>query len=177
MRKLKNEELGRVSPEDFKSMEKFPIVVILDNIRSMHNVGATFRTSDAFKVAKIYLTGITAIPPHRDIQKAALGATETVAWEYVINPEDAVQKLRDEGFTIIAVEQAEQSIRLDTFVPDQHKKYALVFGNEVFGVTDAVMNLADDALEIPQFGTKHSLNVSVSVGVILWHLAAAFNAH
>ncbi|MDH5609384.1 MAG: RNA methyltransferase [Cyclobacteriaceae bacterium] len=168
MRKLANEELGRLEPEGYRKADKFDLVVVLDNLRSMHNVGAAFRTADAFRIRKLWLTGITACPPHREIHKAALGATETVDWEYEQSPATAVKRLQDEGYTLLAIEQAEGSQLLDRFVPDSQKKYALVFGNEVFGVSDEVMALCDGSLEIPQFGTKHSLNVSVSVGVLVW---------
>ena len=170
MRKLKNEELQRMDPEAFKVSKKMPWVIVLDNIRSMHNVGATFRTADAFRVEKIILTGITAQPPHREIQKSALGATESVTWEYLSEPMLALQQLRSEGYQIICVEQTDQSLVLDTFQPDPDKKYGFFFGNEVFGVTEEVVAHADDCLEIPQFGTKHSLNVSVSVGVVIWDM-------
>ena len=170
MRKLKNEELQRMDPEAFKVSKKMPWVIVLDNIRSMHNVGATFRTADAFRVEKIILTGITAQPPHREIQKSALGATESVAWEYLSEPMLALQKLRSAGYQIICVEQTDQSLALDTFQPDPDKKYGFFFGNEVFGVTDEVVTDADACLEIPQFGTKHSLNISVSVGVVIWDM-------
>jgi tRNA G18 (ribose-2'-O)-methylase SpoU len=170
MRKISNDELNRISIEDFKSSKKAPVVVVLDNIRSMHNVGSAFRTSDAFRVEKIYLTGITATPPHRDIQKAALGATESVSWEYIKKPEDAAIKLKEAGYMVYAVEQTDNSISLEAFQPKEDEKYALIFGNEVFGVSDEAISQCDGSLEIPQFGTKHSLNVSVSVGVVLWDL-------
>lgn len=170
MRKLKNEELDRVSVEEFKETRKFPLVVMLDNVRSMNNVGSAFRTSDAFLVEKIILTGITAQPPHRDIHKTALGATESVSWEYCESNVKAVEQLRSEGYKIFAVEQVENSIMLDDFTPDPSEKYCLVFGNEVMGVDQEVINQADGCLEIPQFGTKHSLNISVSIGVVLWDL-------
>jgi tRNA G18 (ribose-2'-O)-methylase SpoU len=170
MRKLKNEELQRMDPEAFKVSKKIPWVIVLDNIRSMHNVGATFRTADAFRVEKIILTGITAQPPHREIQKSALGATESVTWEYLSAPMLALQQLRSKGYQIICVEQTNQSLALDTFQPDSNKKYGFFFGNEVFGVTDEVVADADTCLEIPQFGTKHSLNISVSVGVVIWDM-------
>jgi tRNA G18 (ribose-2'-O)-methylase SpoU len=134
----------------------------------MHNVGATFRTADAFRIEKIYLTGITAKPPHREINKAALGSTESVDWEYVEHPINAIQELKEKGYQIIAIEQADQSIDLKIFDPRSGEKYALVFGNEVFGVSDEVIKLCDECVEIPQYGTKHSLNVSVSVGVVVW---------
>lgn len=171
MRKLKNEELKRLSPDEFKAAAKTPIVVVLDNIRSMNNIGSAFRTSDAFLIDEIILTGITAQPPHRDIHKTALGATDTVSWRYFSKSEDAIQGLKSEGYTILAIEQAERSEKLHKFAPNPAHKYALVFGNEVMGVSDEVMELVDGCLEIPQLGSKHSLNISVSIGVILWDFA------
>lgn len=170
MRKLKNDELQRFSVEDFKEAEKQPLVLVLDNVRSMNNVGSAFRTSDAFAIEKIYLCGITARPPHRDINKTALGATESVDWVYTENTVELCKQLKAEGFTILAVEQAEGSVSLEEFTPLPKKKYALIFGNEVFGVDDSVVEASDACLEIPQFGTKHSLNISVSIGVVLWHI-------
>jgi len=171
MRKLKNEELGRISSAEYKAADKMPVVVVLDNIRSMNNIGSAFRTSDAFLVEKIILTGITAQPPHREIHKTALGATESVPWIYVEDPAQSTQELQQEGYQVFAVEQAEGSTLLHDFTP-QAGKYALVFGNEVKGVSDEVMQLVDGCLEIPQRGTKHSLNISVSIGVVLWDLSA-----
>jgi tRNA G18 (ribose-2'-O)-methylase SpoU len=167
-RKTPNEELERKSIEEFKSSKKLQVVVLLDNIRSMHNVGAAFRTADAFLVEKIYLTGITARPPHREIHKTALGATESVDWEFHQSTLEAINRLRAEGFKIITVEQAEPSVNLDDFTPDADEKYCLIFGNEVNGVEEEAVQLSDICLEIPQSGTKHSLNVSVSIGVVLW---------
>ena len=167
-RKIKNEELDRLSNEAFKTAVKKPLVVVLDNVRSLNNVGSAFRTADAFLVEKIYLTGITGKPPHREIQKTALGATESVDWEY---EEDVVllcSKLKNEGYKLIAVEQVNDGKELDLFIPDTNDKYALVFGNEVFGVNEEVVQLADSCIEIPQYGTKHSLNISVSLGIVLW---------
>lgn len=172
MRKLKNEELGRLDTEAFQLAEKLPVILILDNIRSMHNVGAAFRTADAFAVEKIYLCGITAQPPHREIHKTALGATDTVAWEYVKDTQALCASLKKQGVKIVPVEQADPSVSLHEFAPDQNQSYALIFGNEVFGVEDKVVENADFCLEIPQFGTKHSLNVSVSMGVVLWDIAS-----
>lgn len=174
MRKLSAEELNRISADEFRLVPKHPLVVVLDNIRSAHNVGAFFRTSDAFLVEKIFLCGITATPPHKEIHKAALGATETVEWEHAEKCEAAIMKLKDLGFIIVVVEQTSKSTPLQDFIVDKDKKYALIFGNEVFGVSDHVIKEADVALEIPQFGTKHSLNVSVSGGVVLWELAKQF---
>ena len=168
MRKLLNEELDRLSVEDFKSTPKKSIIVILDNIRSMHNVGSAFRTSDAFLVEKIYLCGITAQPPHREIQKTALGATESVTWEHAENTLTLITQLREEGWKVAAIEQADESISLEKFEFTSNEKYAFVFGNEVFGVEEEVVKKADFCIEIPQFGTKHSLNISVSMGVVIW---------
>lgn len=168
MRKLKNEELNRLTTDEFKNQPKIPVILILDNIRSMNNVGSAFRTSDAFLVEAIYLTGITAKPPHRDINKTALGATDTVAWQHFSTTQEAVQNARSKGFEIAAVEQANNSVYLNNFMPKSTIKYAFVFGNEAFGVEDEIVKNADICLEIPQYGTKHSLNISVSIGIILW---------
>jgi|SRR6185312_7820018 len=170
MRKLKLAELNRVSVAEFKNGEKFPIVVVLDNVRSMHNIGSIFRTADGFAVEKICLCGITAMPPHREIEKTALGATQSVAWEYYQSPLEAVERLRNDGYIVMAVEQAENSIMLIEFQPLADRKYALVFGNEVNGVSDDVMQRIDGCIEIPQFGTKHSFNIVVSAGIVLWDL-------
>ncbi|MDW3196734.1 MAG: RNA methyltransferase [Cytophagales bacterium] len=168
MRKLKNEELGRLSVEEFKAAKKLNACLVLDNIRSMNNIGSAFRTGDAFRIEKIYLTGISATPPHRDIHKTALGATDSVDWEHVKDTLELIKRLREEGYQIVALEQAENSMTLEAFEPDPDKKYAIVFGNEVFGVDQEVVSQSDICVEIPQFGTKHSLNISVSIGVILW---------
>jgi len=168
MRKLKNSELDRISVEEFKDSDKTPIIIILDNIRSLNNIGSVFRTSDAFLVEKIYLCGITATPPHNDIRKTALGSTESVAWEYVENTLALVEKLKLEGVKVISIEQAENAIMLNYFKPEQNTTYAFVFGNEVKGVQQDVVTASDVVLEIPQFGTKHSLNISVSCGVVVW---------
>lgn len=170
MKKLSMEELERVSVEEFKEMDKSPIVLVLDNVRSLNNVGSAFRTGDAFGVEKIYLCGITGTPPHRDIQKTALGATESVAWEYCLNTMLAMEKLKGDGYQICALEQVDRSVMLNDFLPEKGKKYALVFGNEVFGVEEEVLNACDSVLEIPQLGTKHSLNISVSLGIAVWDL-------
>jgi len=170
MRKLKLAELNRVSVAEFKAGEKFPVVVMLDNVRSMHNIGSIFRTSDGFAVERIYLCGITATPPHREIEKTALGATQSVAWEYCQSPVEALEKLRSNGYLVIAVEQAENSVMLNEFEPVDGKKYVLVFGNEVNGVSDEVMRRIDGCIEIPQFGTKHSFNIVVSAGIVLWDI-------
>ena len=168
MRKLKNEELGRLSAEEFKAVAKNPLVIVLDNIRSMNNVGSAFRTSDAFLVEKICLCGITAKPPHRDINKTALGATETVSWEHYESTVRAVEALKKQGYLIVSIEQAEGSTMLYNFHPAKVEKYAVVFGNEVFGVEHEVVDLSDQVVEIPQFGSKHSLNISVSMGIVIW---------
>ncbi|MGM5468823.1 RNA methyltransferase [Flavobacteriaceae bacterium LMO-SS05] len=168
MRKLKNSELDRLSVEDFKRTKKTPILVVLDNIRSLNNIGSVFRTCDAFLIEKIYLCGITATPPHKDIQKTALGSTKTVAWEYVENILDLVAQFKAEHISVVSIEQAENATMLNNFKPEADSKYALVFGNEVKGVSQSVVNASDFVLEIPQFGTKHSLNISVSVGVVIW---------
>lgn len=169
MRKITNEELMRPSVEEFGRMEKMPVVVVLDNVRSMQNVGAFFRTGDAFAVEKIILCGITATPPARDIHKTALGAEMTVAWSYCEQTAEAVTRLKEEGYRILAVEQVEGAVMLNDFRVAEGVKYALVFGNEVAGVDQAVVDLSDGAIEIPQVGTKHSINVSVSGGVVLWN--------
>jgi tRNA G18 (ribose-2'-O)-methylase SpoU len=168
-RKLLNIELGRVSAQEYKQLPESGIVMVLDNIRSAHNVGSAFRTADSFKIDKVWLCGICAVPPSAEIHKSALGAEDSVEWEHVQDTMDAVRRLKEDGYTIVSAEQTVDSVMLDTFVPDQDKKYAVVFGNEVAGVSQDVVDASDFALEIPQFGTKHSLNVSVSMGVILWH--------
>lgn len=175
MRKLKLEELNRVSVNDFKTQEKLPVVVVLDNVRSMHNIGSIFRTCDGFAVEQIYLCGITAHPPHREIEKTALGATQSVNWKYFTNSFDAITELRNTGHHIIAIEQAESSIMLNQFTPKAAEKYALIFGNEVNGVADEIMEKVDTCIEIPQFGTKHSFNVVVSAGIVLWDFFAKLN--
>lgn len=168
MRKLKLDELGRVSAEEYKVIEKHPIVVVLDNVRSMHNVGAVFRTSDAFLIDKIYLCGITATPPHKEIHKTAIGAENSVDWEYVKNSNELVAKLKEDGYQIVTIEQTEGSVLLNEFEVDQSQKYAIVMGNEVDGVQQSIIDQCDTCIEIPQSGTKHSLNVSVCTGIILW---------
>jgi len=170
MRKLKNSELGRLSVEDFKTSKKTPIIVVLDNIRSLNNIGSVFRTCDAFLIEKIYLCGITAKPPHKDIHKTALGSTESVAWEYVEDTLKLIQKLKSNNIKIISIEQAENATMLNDFTPAQQTTYAVVFGNEVKGVSQAVVSVSDTVIEIPQFGTKHSLNISVSAGVVIWDM-------
>ena len=175
MRKLKLDELNRATIDEFKAQDKLPVAVVLDNVRSMHNIGSIFRTSDGFAVNKICLCGITAQPPHREIEKTALGATQSVNWEYFETPLQAIQHLRNEGYQIIAIEQAENSTMLNTFAPSQTEKYALIFGNEVNGVSDEVMEVIDTCIEIPQFGTKHSFNIVVSAGIVLWDFFAKLN--
>ena len=170
MRKLKNSELDRLSIEEFKESKKTPLIVILDNIRSLNNIGSVFRTSDAFLIEKIYLCGITAKPPHKDIHKTALGSTETVDWEYVENTLTLVEKLKAKNIKIISIEQAENATMLNDFTPDEETRYAIVFGNEVKGVQQEIVNTSDVVIEIPQYGTKHSLNISVSAGVVIWDL-------
>ena len=172
MQKLKLDELNRVGVEEFKTQDKLPVVVILDNVRSMHNVGSAFRTGDGFAIEKMILCGITATPPHREIEKTALGATQSVDWVHYDDTVDAINELRTNGYEIIAIEQAAGSIMLNTFKPDTTKKYALIFGNEVNGVSDEVMAVIDKCIEIPQFGTKHSFNIVISAGIVLWDFYA-----
>lgn len=175
MRKLKLDELNRATVDEFKAADKLPVAVVMDNVRSMHNVGSIFRTSDGFAVEQVCLCGITGQPPHREIEKTALGATQSVDWSYFPTTLEAVQKLRADGYIIIAIEQAENSTMLHTFAPDPTKKYALIFGNEVNGVSDEVMAVADTCIEIPQFGTKHSFNIVVSAGIVLWDFCVKLN--
>jgi tRNA G18 (ribose-2'-O)-methylase SpoU len=167
-KKLSMDELNRLTPEEYKGMEKTPLILILDNVRSLNNVGSAFRTADAFRIEKIYLCGITGTPPHREINKTALGATESVSWEYVEATLDAIKILHREGYEIISLEQVSHSTLLHHFNPSPQKKYALIFGNEVFGVEEDVLLASDHVIEIPQIGTKHSLNISVSIGISLW---------
>lgn len=176
MRKLKNSELKRLNIDEFKKASKTPIIVVLDNIRSLNNIGSVFRTCDAFLIKRIYLCGITASPPHKDIHKTALGSTETVEWEYAKNTLDVINKLRKENISIISVEQTEDSTNLNDFGPNVNKTYAVVFGNEVKGVSQQVVDASDIVIEIPQFGTKHSLNISVSAGVVIWDLYSKINS-
>jgi len=164
------DQLNRVDVDSFKSQEKTPLVLVLDNVRSMHNVGSAFRTADGFAIEKIVLCGITATPPHREIEKTALGATQSVEWIHEKETTAAVLKLKEEGYKVYAIEQAEDSIFLNDFIADSSEKYALVFGNEVHGVDEDVMAIVDGCVEIPQFGTKHSFNVSVTMGIVLWDL-------
>ncbi|MFK5890169.1 MAG: RNA methyltransferase [Flavobacteriaceae bacterium] len=169
-RKLKNSELSRISLADFKKVAKTPLIVILDNIRSLNNIGSVFRTCDAFAIEKIYLCGITAKPPHKDIHKTALGATDSVDWEHVDDILTVIDKLKADGVKIAAIEQAENSLPLQDFKSETDQKLAIVFGNEVKGVQQSVVDVSDYCIEIPQFGTKHSLNISVSCGVVCWDL-------
>ncbi|MEO0037843.1 MAG: hypothetical protein RIQ59_1054 [Bacteroidota bacterium] len=170
MRKLENSELDRKTVSDFKLADKTPIVLILDDIRSLHNIGSVFRTSDAFLIEKIYLCGITATPPNKEIHKTALGATDTVTWEYAKDVLEVIAKLKAENTTVYAIEQVENAIFLDDFQPIKETKYALVFGNEVYGVSQEAIKMCDGCIEIPQLGTKHSLNISVSAGIVVWDL-------
>ncbi len=175
MRKLENKELERKTIEDFKQADKTPIIIILDDIRSLHNIGSVFRTADAFLIKKIYLCGITAIPPNKEIHKTALGATETVNWEYCESILVAIENLKKQNIEIYAIEQVENSISLNDFKVEKNKKYALVFGNEVFGVNQEAIKLCKGTIEIPQLGTKHSLNISVSTGIVVWDLFVKLN--
>ncbi len=175
MRKLENSELERKSVEDFKQSDKTPIILILDDIRSLHNIGSVFRTADAFLIEKIYLCGITATPPNKEIHKTALGATETVSWEHHKNVLEVIENLKSEDVLVYAIEQVENAIFLDNFQPDNSKKHALVFGNEVYGVSQEAVKLCDGTIEIPQLGTKHSLNISVSAGIVVWDLFQKMN--
>jgi 23S rRNA (guanosine2251-2'-O)-methyltransferase len=175
MQKLTTEQLNRLSPEEFKKAGKIPVVLVLDNIRSMHNIGSAFRTADAFLIEKIYLCGVSARPPHKEIEKTALGATQTVEWDYMPNTLDAVKKLKENGYGIYAVEQAKNSIILGKQKAFAEDKLALVFGNEVYGVDQVVIDACDHVVEIPQYGTKHSLNVSVSIGILLWEIIRTLN--
>ena len=174
MRKLKLDELGRPGLEEFKDLPKIPIVVVLDNLRSGMNVGSFFRTCDAFKINRIVLCGITARPPHKEILKTAIGATESVEWSYVKDIDEAISKLKSNDYKIVGIEQTNQSVSLLDYEVDQTQKYAIVFGNEVHGIDQSILKYLDVAIEIPQFGTKHSLNVSVCGGIVLWHFAKPF---
>jgi tRNA G18 (ribose-2'-O)-methylase SpoU len=173
--KLKLEELNRVSVEEFKQQEKLPVVVVLDSVRSLHNVGSVFRTSDGFSVERILLCGITGQPPHREIEKTALGATQSIDWCHYENITSAIEDLRKEGYQIIAIEQAKNSTQLHEFRPLLNQKYALILGNEVNGVSEEAMSQIDDCIEIPQFGTKHSFNIVISAGIVLWDFFAKLN--
>ena len=170
MRKLLNSELERKSVDDFKEATKTPLIIVLDDIRSLHNIGSVFRTSDAFLVEKIYLCGITATPPHKEIHKTALGATDTVAWEYAKDVLEVIEELKSENVSVFAVEQVENALFLNEFKVEKNTKYALVFGNEVYGVSQKAIEICNGTIEIPQLGTKHSLNISVSAGIVVWDL-------
>lgn len=168
MKKLQLDELGRISVDQFKHAEKLPVSIVLDNVRSLHNVGSAFRTADAFRFEKIYLTGITGTPPHREIEKTALGATQSVEWEHSESTPAILGELKERGYTIILIEQTTKSIALNQFAAEPGRKYCLVFGNEVNGVSEEAIPLAETAIEIPQYGTKHSLNISVCLGIVAW---------
>jgi tRNA G18 (ribose-2'-O)-methylase SpoU len=174
MRKLRITELKRLKIEEYKQVEKHQIVVVLDNVRSLHNVGSVFRTCDAFCLEGVYLCGITSPPPHNEIHKTALGAEDAVDWQYFEKTETAVNILKQNSYVLLAVEQTDKSVLLTDFKPDKTKKYALIFGNEVKGVQQSVIDLCNNSIEIPQFGTKHSLNISVSVGIVLWEMVKNF---
>jgi tRNA G18 (ribose-2'-O)-methylase SpoU len=170
MRKLLNSELNRLTIEDFKKASKIPLVVVLDNVRSQHNVGSVFRTSDAFRVEAICLCGITATPPNAEIHKSALGAENSVDWKYYQHTIDAIRELKEYGYTIVSIEQTDQAIPIEQFRVQPNIRYAIVFGNEVKGVMQEIIDVSDYCIEIPQFGTKHSLNISVSAGIVIWEL-------
>lgn len=169
MRKLLNNELKRLTIEEFKTASKIPLVIVLDDVRSLNNIGSVFRTADAFLVEEIHLCGITAVPPHREIQKTALGATESVAWQYFDNIQQSISQLKNEGYNIYAIEQVDVSIPLNNFSPDHSEKIAIILGNEINGVNDVILPQIRGCIEIPQFGTKHSLNISVCAGIVIWH--------
>lgn len=170
MKKLTNEELNRPSVEEFKKADKIPLIVVLDNVRSMNNIGSVFRTSDAFLVEAIYLCGITATPPNKDIHKTALGATESVNWKYFDDSHDALKQLRAENIILIAIEQTRGGMSLADFNPEPDQRYAVIFGHEIRGVQQSVVDLCDQCIYLPQFGTKHSLNISVCAGIVIWEL-------
>lgn len=175
MRKLKITELNRISVEEFKEVKKVPLIVVLDNIRSLHNIGSVFRTADAFRIESIYLCGITAVPPHPEIHKTALGAEFTINWKYYKDATEAVEDLKKDGYAVYAIEQVENSMMLNDFSTVDNKKYAIVLGNEVKGVQQEVINKCNGSIEIPQYGTKHSLNVSVTAGIVIWDLFNKLN--
>jgi len=174
MQKIKNEDLGRKTPEEFRNSEKIPVILVLDNVRSLNNVGSAFRTADAFLIEGIYLCGVTGTPPNKEIEKTALGATETVSWKKFSDTKDAISELKKAGFKVCAIEQVENSVYLQNYSADKYDKTALVFGNEVYGVEQEVINMCDSSIEIPQLGTKHSLNISVSIGIVVWEVAKKF---
>jgi len=169
MKKLRNEDLGRLSVDGFKKSEKRKVIMVLDNVRSLNNIGSIFRTSDAFRVQEIALCGITGTPPHREIHKTALGATESVEWKYYKTTLEAIQFLKEKNWNVVAIEQMDTSISLENFMPESDAKYAFIFGNEINGIASEVLNYVDACIEIPQFGTKHSFNISISAGIVLWH--------
>lgn len=171
MKKLSMSDLNRITPEEFKNSEKMPVVIVLDDVRSAYNVGSIFRTADAFRISGIYICGISARPPHKDISKTALGATESVEWKYFQDVQVAVKSLKDNGYRVYAIEQVDESISLDQFQPEKESKIAIIFGHEVFGVKEGLFPIIDGCIEIPQFGTKHSFNVAISAGIVLWELA------
>ena len=175
MKKLKNSELDRISVEEFKKSKKIPITILLENIRSAHNIGSVFRTADSFLINEIILCGISDEPPNKDIRKTALGRSESVEWKNETNIEVAIQKLKDEGNKIISIEQTTNSISLENFKPSHNSKYAIIFGNEVNGIEQRTIDLSDMAIEIPQYGTKHSLNISVAAGIIIWNIFSKIN--
>lgn len=175
MKKLSMDELGRISVDEYKQADKTPIVIVLDNIRSLNNIGSVFRTADAFRVCQIMLCGITATPPHRDIHKTALGAEASVDWEYFENTTDCIEYLKAEGYKVYAVEQADESVSLQNFDIAQHHKIAIILGNEVDGVDDEAIKMSDGCIEIPQYGTKHSLNVSIATGIVVWDIFTKLN--
>lgn len=177
MKKLSLEELDRLSVDEYREAPKTPLCIVLDNIRSLHNVGSAFRTADAFRLEKVYLTGITGTPPHREIEKTALGATSSVPWEYCAQPLDAIKRLKEEGYIVAVVEQTTESLQLNKFEPRTDARYCLVFGNEVHGVSTEVVEACDLALEVPQSGTKHSLNISVCLGIVVWDIFQKRLAH
>ena len=170
MRKTKNSELGRINVEEFKKAKKIPVTIVLDNIRSLNNIGSVFRTADAFLIEEIHLCGITATPPHKDIQKTALGATESVNWKYFEDTFDSISYLKNNNYSIIAIEQADESVYLNQYFPEKDKKLAIIFGHEVKGIDTKIMNMVDACIEIPQFGTKHSINISVCAGIVIWDI-------
>jgi len=170
VRKLQNSELGRITPEQYREAEKSPMIIILDNVRSLSNTGSVFRTADAFRAEAIYLCGITGTPPHREINKTALGATESVPWEYYAGTIEPVVKLREKGYRIVAIEQVEGSVSLADFRLAPGEKYAIIFGHEINGISQEVIDLCDACVEIPQFGTKHSLNIAVTAGIVMWEM-------
>lgn len=169
MRKLTSSELNRLNVEEYKKAEKTPIIIVLDNVRSMNNIGSIFRTADSFRIQAIYLCGITASPPHKDIHKTALGATESVNWKYFESTAEAITLLKENNYNICAIEQADESVMLNEFLYNETKKIALVFGNEINGINKEIINKTDVCIEIPQFGTKHSFNIAVTVGIVVWH--------